>query len=159
MLHPLKESYICYAFWVPYEVYINDFFKISLFSSSSVFLMVLNAPSGVRNSKMTILQKTWNITFLSFWDFKPNFARKDHKWSSYQQSTCQGATFEERKTELEENDGILKNPLLHFIWDPKGVTYVGFFLHIKSHAKMRRSEQGHTCKFELKLYFYYYISG
>ena len=42
-----------------------------------------------------------------------------------------------RKTKLEENSGILKNPLhtLHKR-DPKGTTYVGFFLQSESDAKM-----------------------
>ena len=41
-----------------------------------------------------------------------------------------------RKTELEENYGILKNPLYTLPRDPKGITYVGFFLQIESDAKM-----------------------
>ena len=32
-----------------------------------------------------------------------------------------------RKTESEENNGILKNHFKHFIRDPKGITYKGYF--------------------------------
>ena len=34
---------------------------------------------------------------------------------------------------------FLKILYIHFIRDPKGITYVGFFLQIKSQAKMRWS--------------------
>ena len=43
-----EECYICYAFWLPYEVYIKDFSKFDCFPP--VFLMVLNPPSAVENS-------------------------------------------------------------------------------------------------------------
>ena len=32
-----------------------------------------------------------------------------------------------RKTESEENNGIWKNHFIHFIRDPKGITYKGYF--------------------------------
>ena len=56
-------------------------------------------------------------------------------------STPEGGLRTIRETELEENNGILKNLYRHFIRDPKGTTYVGFFLQIKSHAKMRWSNE------------------
>ena len=53
-------------------------------------------------------------------------------------STPEGGLRTIRKTELEENNGILTNPLSFVcIRDPKGITYVGFFLQIKNHAKMK----------------------
>ena len=44
-----------------------------------------------------------------------------------------------RKTELEENNQILKNPLHTLQKGPIKQNYLGFFLQIKSHAKMRWS--------------------
>ena len=41
-----------------------------------------------------------------------------------------------RKTESEENNGIWKNHFIHFIRDPKGITYVRLILKIESDAKM-----------------------
>ena len=53
---------------------------------------------------------------------------------TFEFSTPEGGLRTIRKTELEENDGIFL--YIHFIRDPKGITYEGFFLQIKSHAKM-----------------------
>ena len=50
-----------------------------------------------------------------------------------------------RKTEPEENNGILKNPFHTLHKEPKGITYVGFFFQIESNAKMIVSiTGGHT---------------
>ena len=82
-------------------------FKIPLFSTSSVFLMVLNPPSGVENSIVKNMNwlnvsKTCNILcFLQYCQFLPLFEtlsqillREGNKWSSYLQCTCQDATFD-----------------------------------------------------------------
>ena len=75
----------------------KGFFKIPLFSSSSVFLKVLNPPSGVENSNVKnpllwYIQARFGLKspdlwyymfsailsiFDTFWDFKPNLDTKD----------------------------------------------------------------------------------
>ena len=43
------ESYICYVFWVPYEVYIKDFQNFIVLLQFCLLLIFLNPPSGVEN--------------------------------------------------------------------------------------------------------------
>ena len=127
------ESYICYAFWVPYEVYIKDFSKFHHFTpvlSSwwfSIHLLELKIQMSrippCHTSKVvswhvdywydlhlwSYLSKIWlkvsktgeNWCFLQYCQFLTVFEtlsqillRDHHKWSSYQQSTCQDATFD-----------------------------------------------------------------
>ena len=84
----------------------KEFFKIPLFSSSSVFLMVLNPSSGVHNSNVKNLPMSYIKCCLKsqkycrkheisqvFETLSQTLLREDHKWSSYPQCTCQDATF------------------------------------------------------------------
>ena len=82
-------------------------FKIPLFSSSSVFLMVLNPSSGVHNSNVKNLPMSYIKCCLRsqkycrkheisqvFETLSQILLREDHKWSSYPECTCQDATFD-----------------------------------------------------------------
>ena len=44
-----------------------------------------------------------------------------------------------RKTEPEENNGILKNPFHTLHKEPKGITYVGFFFQIERYSNIQLS--------------------
>ena len=46
-----------------------------------------------------------------------------------------------RKTEPEENNGILKNPFHTLHKEPKGITYVGFFFQIERYSNIQLSEK------------------
>ena len=124
------ESYICYAFWVPYEVYIKDFSKFHhltpVLSSwiSSIYLVELKLRTPTcHTSKVASwhvecwyeLHLLWSLSkiwlkvsksvkngqyyrkhqfSLVFETLSQILLRDHHKWSSYQQSTCQDTTFD-----------------------------------------------------------------
>ena len=76
----------------------KGFFKIPLFSSSSVFLMVLNPPFGVEKSNMKnpplpYIKRKHEISQV-FETLSQILLREGNKWSSYLQCTCQDATFD-----------------------------------------------------------------
>ena len=119
------KSYISYAFWVPYEIYIKDFSKFHclppVLSSwwSSIHLLELKiqmwkiTPCHTSNelhlwsylSKIWLkVSKTCDISCFLLMYGKGGFFIFDF-------STPKGGLRTIRKTELEENNGILKNSL------------------------------------------------
>ena len=117
-----KESYICCLLGPLWSVYNKGFFKIPLFSSSSVVLRVLNPPSGVENSNVkyppchTSKVESWYVHWRYELCLSPSFSL----WLKVSKTI--------RKTGMEENNGILKNPLCTLQKGPK--------CHVESHAKM-----------------------
>ena len=83
-----EESYICYAYWVPYEVYIKDFSKFLCLGKTTNEVHILNVHV---KTELLMYDKGGFFTF----EFL----------------TPEGGLQTIRKTELEEDNGILKNPL------------------------------------------------
>ena len=133
-----EESYICYALWVPYEVYIKDFSKFHRFPPvlsswwPSSHLLELNiqmchtskvALTCTLRSKIWLkVSKTCDIScFLQYCQFLATFEtlsqrlKEGDKQSSYLQCTCQDTTFNVGQGKTMEFWKIL---YIHFIRDP-----------------------------------------